>query len=76
MNSFVYPRGTKELCWNSFKDDRAFQIELEFGNVGFCGTGRAKARRKTQQQTQPTCLSPEVTNRLKFWATVQMYKLK
>ena len=28
---------SKSSLLNSFKGDRAFQVELEFGNVGFCG---------------------------------------
>ena len=46
---------------NSFKGVRAFQVELEFRNVGFCGgrkTGEPKknlqSRDENQQQTQPT----------------------
>ena len=27
----------KEISRNSFKGDHAFQVELEFGNVGICG---------------------------------------
>ena len=46
---------------NSFKGIRAFQVELEFSNVGFCGgrkTGEPgknpRSRGENQQQTQPT----------------------
>ena len=46
---------------NSIKCVRAFQIELEFGSVGFEERGNRSTRRKTsrskgenQQQTQPT----------------------
>ena len=46
---------------NSFKGVRAFQIELEFRNVGFGGEGETGLPEKTsrsngenQQQTQPT----------------------
>ena len=47
---------------NSFKRVRAFQIELEFGNVGFWGEGKTgapgekprRARERTINKTQPT----------------------
>ena len=47
---------------NSLKSVRAFQIELEFGSVGFCGEGENRSTRgkatgskgDNQQQTQPT----------------------
>ena len=37
---FVYPRNTKELKRTRSWYVRAFQIELEFGNVGFWGEGK------------------------------------
>ena len=47
---------------NSFKRVRAFQIELEFGNVGFWGEGKtvvpgektSRSKGENHQQTQPT----------------------
>ena len=54
---------TKQLGvrMNSFKRVRAFQIELEFGSVGFWGEGKTGVSgekpleaRENQQQTQPT----------------------
>ena len=47
---------------NSFKRVRAFQIESEFGSVGFWGEGKTgvpgektfRSKRENQQQTQPT----------------------
>ena len=47
---------------NSFKRVRAFQIELEFGSVGFWGEGKngvpgektSRSKGDNQQQTQPT----------------------
>ena len=47
---------------NSFKRVRAFQIELEFGSVGFRGEGKtgvpgektSRSKGGNQQQTQPT----------------------
>ena len=45
---------------NSLTTDKpvalGFQIELEFGNIGFCGEGKTKVpgEDENQQQTQPT----------------------
>ena len=42
---------------NSFKGARAFQIELEFGSVGFWGEGKTgvpRSKGENQEQTQPT----------------------
>ena len=48
---------------NLFQRVRAFQIELEFGSVGFCGEGKTGVSGEkplgvtlgeTQQQSQPT----------------------
>ena len=51
----------KELSRNSFKGDRAFQVELELGNVGFLEGGKSeypeknpRSRGENPQQTQPT----------------------
>ena len=52
-----------EPAWAHVLNARAFQIELEFRNVGFCGEGktgvpgekpRARSRDENRQQTQPT----------------------
>ena len=56
------PTKHMEVHMNSFKCVRAFQIELEFGSVGFLRRAESRStRRKTsrskgdsQQQTQPT----------------------
>ena len=42
---FVYPRSTKELSRNSFKGDRAFQVELEF-------SGREKNTRSRDENQE------------------------
>ena len=61
----VYPRGTKELSRNSFKRDRAFQIELEFGNVGFCGGRKTgvPGEKPSEQRREPTTNSTHIRRR-------------
>ena len=47
---------------NSFKRVRAFQIELEFGSVGFWGEGKPEYSEKnlSEQEREPTSNSTHI----------------
>ena len=59
MSCNLFTHEVPKSSRNSFKGVRAFQVELEFGNVGFCGgrkTGEPgeKPWEQGREQTQPT----------------------
>ena len=54
---FVYPQSTKRaLARSAFKGVCVFQVNLEFGSVGFCGGSKAEERGKkpSGQGREPT----------------------
>ena len=59
---FVYPPRTKELSKNSFKGNYAVQVELEFGNVGFCGGRKTgvSGEKPSEKGREPTTNSTHI----------------
>ena len=49
VNVIRLPKSTKELSRNLFKGDCAFQVELEFGIVGFVKGGKPENSGKNPQ---------------------------
>ena len=57
-----FPTITKELSRNSFKGDHAFQVDLEFGNVGFCGGRKTgvPGEKPSEEGREPTTNSTHI----------------